>query len=298
MFWNLFRQDPRYYCLYEPFNSRLEDGILSADAIPLDATHLGVSDYWLEYRKLNKNAILDSWRRRSTVDRISLSPLSYAPAIRNYLNLLIQEAGAYGIPVLKFVMEDFRARWLARHYPSARIIHIQRNPRAVWSSMFRYRLPDDVRERPELRQSTFFVHIDKIADSLDIRVPGHPYRTFYLIWLLSREAVSSVADDTWWYEDAIEDYDEWAKKHLIEPGLFLSAPEMSKAEDSHRPSSLHADFWFLEQELWVYDWLGFSSTKWASRHPVQRFLKRVDFVTSGFPFRKIKRLGSKLFGGS
>lgn len=298
MFWNLFRMDPRYFCLYEPFHPRLNDGILNPDILAHDATHFGVSDYWAEYRKLDTAAILDAWSKGSTVNRIRLSSWSFAPTIRRYLSLLIEETSAHGIPVLKFVMEDFRARWMAKHFRSARIIHIQRSPRDVWSSMFRYTLPDDVRERPELRQSTFFVHIDQIANSLGIRVPGHPYRMFYLIWLLSREAVSKVAFASWWYEDAVDDYGSWANKNLVEAGLFSSIPTIPKSEGRKVSAKLHSDSWFLAQEMWVYDWLGFSARKWALRHPIERLVKRIDNATSRFPFRKFRRLSAKLLRSS
>ncbi len=298
MFWNIFRQSDRYFCLYEPLNEYLLDGVLGSETFPLDPTHTGIADYWTEYRTLDKDRLISCWHINNATKNIRLGRYSFAPGLKRYLDFLLNEGAQHGIPLIKFVNADFKTGWLRRQYPDARIIHLLRRPHEVWESMFHRDGTDNFEERPELLDKSFFIHIYRILDTLsNIDIPGHPYRLFYTIWLLSYKEVSGYAQDTWWYNEAVDNFNQWAEVHLIRPGL-LDESTVSRVDISPRRTfnSLHPAEWYQEHEKWVEEQLRIPGNHPKFRSRLSTSLVQFNrAIGDEFPFGKIRRYSKALY---
>jgi len=187
LLWNLFRNVPGVTAYYEPFNERrwFDE---AARGARVDSTHLGVKDYWAEYRNLGE---LGRYYREDWIRRQLCMPRSASnPDMERYIELMIERAP--GRPVLQFNRVDLRLPWLRAQFPQAKILHLYRNPRDQWASSLP-KLGEDMRKlqigsfQPldgfylldwgrDLRRSFPFLTLD----------PGaHPYELFYQVWKLS-----------------------------------------------------------------------------------------------------------------
>lgn len=245
MFWNLFRGLPEYLCYCEPCHEHLIEAVRNP-AVRLDPTHLDVDDYWREYRSLDLRDLEDLWRPWFGRKRFCLGEREEADDLAAFLRYLC--TGSSARAVLKFVRFDFRASWLRSQFPDATIIHVVRNPRDLWtSSVGRGSGRDDSSPLPDERWGSFVAYGQAMAHELGVELAGHPYQWFYALWKLSFESVSSVADDTWRYEDAVADFPAWAAEHLLDSGLMEKLPPFRPHGTSIGPQ-FHDEAWYSEQE--------------------------------------------------
>ena len=129
LLWNVFRQVPQCTAFYEPLNERRWFDAHQRGT-RVDATHVGVDDYWREYEGLESlgRYYSEDWIRR----RLYMDSEDSDVALEAYITALI--AAAPGTAVLQFNRVDFRLPWLRRRFPEARIIHLHRPPRDQWIS--------------------------------------------------------------------------------------------------------------------------------------------------------------------
>jgi hypothetical protein len=187
LLWNLFRSVPDCTSFYEPLNERRWfDPRARGERV--DATHLGVEEYWREYEGLER---LGAWYQQEWTERNLYMPESFwDPNLFAYVQALVQAAPHRA--VLQFNRVDFRLPWLRRNFPTGRVIHMYRHPRDQWCSSL-----VDVKNVPrdgtvaEFAAHDHFYLLTWAKDLayqfpfLDPREADHPYDLFYLIWRLS-----------------------------------------------------------------------------------------------------------------
>ena len=172
---------------YEPFNERRWFDA-SKRGVHIDATHLGVSNYWSEYEGLED--LGQYFNERWKFEHLYMSEYVWNPEMQRYIELLIERAS--GRPVLQFNEIDMRLGWLRARFPGARILHLFRHPRDQWCSTLprregvlanltvgEFRPVDKFYLLPwarDLKQYFPFLTLDSSA---------HPYELFYQIWKLS-----------------------------------------------------------------------------------------------------------------
>jgi len=185
--WNLFRHVPGCHAYYEQLNERRWfDPGRRGDRV--DATHLGVDDYWREYEGVTGGDTV--FREDWTYRRLYLAASDAEPDLYAYLRRLIDQAP--GRAVLQFNRADFRLPWLRCHFPAARVIHLYRHPRDQWCSS----LVDADRFPPSGSMADFRSHdhyyllawasdLSHWFPFLDPRRASHPYELFFYLWQLS-----------------------------------------------------------------------------------------------------------------
>jgi hypothetical protein len=187
LLWNIFRQTPGCTSYYEPLNERRWfDPAARGERV--DATHLGVEEYWREYQGLES---LGRWFRADWNGRnLFMTERFWDPDLLAYCQGLI--TAAPGRAVLQFNRVDFRLPWLRHNFPQARIIHLFRHPRDQWCSSL-----VDMKSFPSTgRMAEFESHdhfyllgwardLSRHFEFLDPREAEHPYDLFYSIWKLS-----------------------------------------------------------------------------------------------------------------
>jgi hypothetical protein len=139
--WNKFRQNPAYYCYYEPFHPIL--GSIAIDR-KYPWSHDKKTAQFMQHPHLDKNKLYEYKKllRPGEVGvpyfRKSFSYDNYCEnnkdiAAKDYLDYLIKNTETK-IPVLKFTRSSFRIKWFKKNYPEALNIYISRNPRNQWQS--------------------------------------------------------------------------------------------------------------------------------------------------------------------
>lgn len=267
MFWNFFRQFPQYTCYYEPLHDNMP-GFLEAQATQMaDSSHVGVTDYFTEFRRLDVRQVIGLWRHWFGRSRFFIGAEESAPDLRAYLQYLIDRTPAGSTPVMKFVRADFRVGWLARQFPGALVIHLARNARDHWtSSVGRNSNLDDGQIESHPTFGHYRVYMEQIARDMGLVVEGHPYRLFYLLWKLSHAAMQPYAHAAWYYEEAVQDFPAWAQRHLVESGLCPSIPQVKIHTASVAPQ-FHSTEWYAAEEAAVNRFLGFTTPTAAAAGP-------------------------------
>jgi hypothetical protein len=252
LLWNIFRNVNGCTSYYEPLNERQWfDPRKRGERV--DATHLGVEEYWKEYEGLEH---LGRWYRTHWIDRnLYMSASHWDPSLVAYVQGLIDAAP--GRAVLQFNRVDFRLPWLRHHFPSARLIHVYRHPRDQWSSsLFKDRFPREGTVAEFASHDHFYLlawakDLAYLFPFLDPRDAEHPYDLFYWIWKLSYlfgrqyadasfglEAISASPErelTRLMAEARVEEYDLAALRALV-------VPQKSKWQD-------YADQdWFAQRE--------------------------------------------------
>ena len=184
VFWNIFRQQ---ICTayYEPFNER--KWFLSHHrGDHVDASHIGITDYWNEYKGLD---YLDKFYQEDWVSSgLHMDESTFFPNMNHFINALIKHAN--GKCILQFNRIDFRLGWIKANYPKAKLIHLYRHPRDQWCSFL---IDKKVMNKDDVQQTyTDAFYLDVWCKDLEKHFPflsssftPHPYQRFYYLWKLS-----------------------------------------------------------------------------------------------------------------
>jgi len=126
--WQLFDQLDGYCAWYEPLHPQLLAAIKHVEP---KQDHVGIQDYWTAYRQHPEFA--DLYAMSFATENLYLEASDDFPALEAYINHLIECSGNE-VPVLQFNRVDFRLPWLRAKFPTAKIIHIERNPLQLYHS--------------------------------------------------------------------------------------------------------------------------------------------------------------------
>lgn len=228
--WLVFRNIPGVTAYYEPLNPNRWFSPTAPRKV--DPSHKRVTDYGAEYHGMPD---LDRWFHDDWSSRyLYMDRTHHDPDLRRYVEELI--ARADGRAVLQFNRVDFRLDWLRANFPEAQILHLYRDPRALWMSMQRtegFRVPLDCRlsletALPELPFYTlpWAMDLRSVFPFLEPEGATHPYALHYYLWRLSYSFGRQYADHSVAYEALMEDFPgafgEIAKV-LDLPGVDLKA---------------------------------------------------------------------------
>ena len=117
MLWNLFNQLPQYCAWYEPLHTNL---IKHITHVKPKKDHLGIDDYWHNYRSLNE--LSQYHKAEFGYDRLLLEKHEKHAKLTQYIEYIISQS-KQKIPVLQFNRMDLRLGWLRNKFPNVRIIH-------------------------------------------------------------------------------------------------------------------------------------------------------------------------------
>ena len=213
--WNKFRQNPSYYCYYEPFHQCLAD--LTAENIETALTNdfesvnhpVLTRCYLHEYKPLlNPGQVgLPFFKKSFSFDEFCYKDQEN-PDLKRYIDNLVSGAGEK-IPLLQFNRSALRVKWFKRFYPDSLNIYLVRNPSDQWASYFEVarKAHDIIFFAMDLvtagvnchiedfqplaaRIPLFEFHFDRFSHELNIYrliEPLYPleekYAIFYYIWL-------------------------------------------------------------------------------------------------------------------
>lgn len=274
LLWNVFRQVPQCTAFYEPLNERRWFDAHQRGS-RVDATHVGVHDYWREYEGLEElgRYYSEDWIRR----RLYMDSGDSDAALEAYINALI--TAAPGTAVLQFNRVDFRLPWLRRRFPEARIIHLHRHPRDQWISTLvnPSSVPPDVTIEQFIAHDHYYLlmwatDLAYHFPFLDPRRVSHPYELFYYIWRLSMAFGVAYADASIGFHQLCDSPDTTV------PGLMQAAGIADYPQDKvravidpagARPRWLHyaSQQWFEEHEGRCEEVLARELQSWSPQRP-------------------------------
>lgn len=206
--WNMFRHEPSCTAYYEPFNERQWFNKTKRGS-KVDATHLGIQDYWCEYEELEH--LSEFYDERWIDTNLMMDAKSWNPNMRKYIDELIN--CSQGIPVLQFNRIDFRLEWLKSNYPNSKIIHLYRDPRDQWCSFLTDKKLMNAENITQTYQDAFYLDswcndLKKFYPFLSTTETPHPYRRFYYLWCLSYMFGKKFSDYSISYEDLVSKRNE------------------------------------------------------------------------------------------
>ena len=120
IFWEWFRQDPRFVCFDEPHSEQL---------MRLPSEH--AKGVFTEYRRIVRSSPADFWRAYAPIHRAEELDPFFAPRQRDYLQYL---AGQGDDVVFDLTRCHLKVRELAELFPDASFLHLTRGERAFASS--------------------------------------------------------------------------------------------------------------------------------------------------------------------
>lgn len=202
--WNIFRHLDGCTAYYEPFNERQWfNSTMRGNRV--DATHLGVENYWTEYEGMDdlSQYYNEDWIRQELL----MDKKSWNPSMNHYIDQLISRAN--GRAVLQFNRVDFRLPWLRHHYPANKIIHLYRHPRDQWLSFL---TDKELMNRDDVVTSyidgfyldTWCQDLSKFFPFLSLDLSPHPYQRFYYLWKLSYLYGQKYSDVSICFEELVE----------------------------------------------------------------------------------------------
>ncbi len=256
LLWNIFRHVPNCTSFYEPLNERRWfDPATRGERV--DASHIGVSDYWAEYEGMSH---LSQWYREEwTYHQLWLDAGSWEPDLFGYLEALI--ASRRERVVIQENRIDFRLPWLRQQFPDARFLHIYRHPRDEWcSTLIDVKSFSKSGTMAEFKQHDHFYLLAWAKDLsfqfpfLDPRLAHHPYDLFYMIWKLSYLCGRTYCDASFCFETLCSNPDVELARLMQVSGI--DDYEMDELKSLiHAPQSrkwlAFADHaWFAEREIY------------------------------------------------
>lgn len=203
LLWNIFRNIERCTAYYEPLNERRWFERASRGE-NVDRTHIGVDDYWSEYDGMDD---LGTFYKETWVkSELFMDSRSWNPDMRAYIHQLIVRS--QGTAVLQFNRVDFRLPWLKQNFPSAKIVHLYRNPRDQWLSFLKDQSLMNKDDVLSTYTDAFYLDpwcndLQKLFPFLSTKETPHPYQRFYYIWRLSYIYGKIHADISMSFEDLV-----------------------------------------------------------------------------------------------
>ena len=192
MLWNIFDKLPNYCAWYEP----LHPNLLSHMAhIKPKEDHLGIEDYWTNYRDLPK--LKSYYSPEFGQSRLLLEKHESWPELLDYFNFLIENSKDK-TTVLQFNRMDLRLSWIKNNFPHATIIHIQRQPHPLWVSSRKHlaqesdKINESHTDAYDLMQWT--ADLSPLFPVLQAQLNRHSYFRHYFIYKLSKQMAKQHAD--------------------------------------------------------------------------------------------------------
>lgn len=221
LMFTLFRNTREFYCLYEPLHARIRE--YQIWRLRPYEHHFHVDSYFDELRGFRR--IPELFDPAWCASNLMLGSDDEAPALKRYLDYLIEEAGRRSdLVAIKENRFAFRLGWIRHNYPDARIVHIQRNCERQWSSVLR-RVQSHL-GRDDVGQDDPRFNGFRIAEWCDDLAPHFPdlavdrsatgYERFSKLWARSIEQGHRHADLVISFEDLTRDFDEvWGRIALV-----------------------------------------------------------------------------------
>jgi hypothetical protein len=254
LLWNIFRHVDGCRSYYEPLNERRWfDPARRGSRV--DSTHIGASEYWLEYDGLEHlgGVFHDDWNRRN----LHMDENAWDPDLAAYVRGLIGAAPPKRA-VLQFNRVDFRLPWLKRWFPHAILVHLYRHPRDQWcSSLVDIKaFPRDGHLRDFGPHDHFYLlhwarDLRHRFPILDERAVEHPYELFYIIWKLS-----------WLFGRHYAHYSIGLERLIAQPELELRSLFAAVGMPDVPPSSLL----HLVDRQSQGKWRAYADDDWFSAH--------------------------------
>ncbi len=134
--WQLFDALDDFCAWYEPLHPQL---LAAVEVVKPKKDHLGIEDYWAVYRAHPE--FKKTYSSELATHQLYLDDRSDYPALKKHIEHLIA-LSAPAVPVLQFNRVDLRLSWLRKHFPTARIIHMDRNPLQLYHSQRKHISPE------------------------------------------------------------------------------------------------------------------------------------------------------------
>lgn len=227
LLWNIFRHLDGFTAYYEPLLHEKPSNRGRARNFQTDASHVGVDDYHAEFKSIpDLDALhVSDWAFKN----LYMGADDFDYKLERYIDKLVQEAD--GKSVLQFNRADFRLAWLKNRYPTARIIHLFRNPRDQWISKIKndvyipreYQFTDDF--YPAM--NAFYLYdwwkaLRLEMPFLEMDLLTHPYQIHFLLWRVSYLYGKKYSDISICFESLLDTPDQILRNLMIFLGLNTS----------------------------------------------------------------------------
>jgi hypothetical protein len=210
----LFRKSGQYYCLYEPLHERLPEFLIwRPDPDPYDH-HFFMKDNYREMAGFDRIAELHSSKWGSS--NLYLALEAEADDLYRYMLYLIGSSfGRFSRVMFKENCIAFRLGWIRARFPTARIVHIYRDPESQWKS--NVRRVQEFLDREDVGQNrvtyngfnvaTFCEDLKSTFPELAAENFSSGYDRFHKLWELSYRENQKHADISVNYWDVTHDFE-------------------------------------------------------------------------------------------
>ena len=222
MLWHLFEQLDGYCAWYEPLHPEL---LAHINAVKPKTDHIGIQDYWHSYRE--KPAFREHYQPQFGFQHLYLPANQSWDELKNYIDHLI-ELSAPDVPVLQMNRADLRLAWLNQYYPQATVLHIYREPMALWRSSRKH--VEEQRQNDESYADAYDLmqwsaSLSEAFPMLSPEPGRHGYYRHYMIYALSQLMADSHAD----YQFSLE-RDVFESDRLLDQIKQLCALDTTEVE--------------------------------------------------------------------
>ena len=191
--WQLFNELDGFCAWYEPLHPQL---LAAIESVKPKQDHVGIDDYWAVYRAHPE--FKKTYSSELATHHLYLDDRSDYPALKKHIEHLL-ELSAPAVPVLQFNRVDLRLSWLKKHFPTAKIIHIDRNPLQLYRSQRKHISAElrDVAGHWDAYELMPWCHaLFREFPFLLSPEPSHAFYPFYGLYQLSKIIASQHADIT------------------------------------------------------------------------------------------------------